>query len=109
MSTNPSNLLFFASRRLRDAACEYAQDVDSSAIDDAAEDKLHQAALDYAAVANAIDGQRYGIEPAIADDVRGRGGSSTTRTPRSTPTASTPASTRWRACSAACKAKESAE
>ena len=104
MSTNPSNLLFFASRRLRDAACEYAQDVD-----DAAEDKLHQAALDYAAVANAIDGQRYGIEPAIADDVRGRGGSSTTRTPRSTPTAFTPASTRRRACSAACKAKESAE
>lgn len=60
MTTTPANLLFCASRALRDAACEYAQD--SANADDAAEDKLHQAALDYAQVAKHIDAAASSID-----------------------------------------------
>lgn len=68
MTTTPANLLFCASRALRTAACEYAQD--SANAEDAAEDKLHQAALDYALVANAIDGQRYAVLGAIDEETK---------------------------------------
>lgn len=71
MSTNktvtPSNLLFFAARKLRDAALEYAN-ADSTDDDDEI-DALHQAALDYALVANA-NGQRYAVLGAIDEETK---------------------------------------
>ena len=66
MTPTPANLLFCASRALRTAACEYA----NANAEDAAEDKLHQAALDYALVANAIDGQRYAVLGAIDEETK---------------------------------------
>lgn len=70
MTPTPTNLLFCASRALRTAACEYAQDSDNANAEDAAEDKLHQDALDYALVANAIDGQRYAVLGAIDEETK---------------------------------------
>lgn len=69
-----SNLLFFASRKLREAACGYATDLGNvgSEAEEAAEDKLHQAALDYALVANAIDGQGYALLPSIDEETKAR-------------------------------------
>ena len=69
MTDTPTTLLFSASRNLRDAACGYAADIESGTeAENAAEDKLHQAARDYAAVANAIDSQGYVVFGAVSDD-----------------------------------------
>lgn len=74
MSTNktvtPSNLLFFAARKLRDAALEYAN-TDSTDDDDEI-DALHQAALDYAEVANAINAHSHAIACVTTDATTAR-------------------------------------
>lgn len=68
-TTNPIDLLFAADRNLRDAATRYADEVgqvadldNPDARERACEDALRQAALDYAAIDNAITGAaRYAI------------------------------------------------
>lgn len=73
MTTTATNLLFFAARRLRDAACGYAADLESGTeAEDAAEDKLHRAALDYALVATIIDSQGYALLPSIDEEAKAR-------------------------------------
>lgn len=73
MTTTPTNLLFRASRNLRDAACGYAADLESGTeAEESAEDKLHQAALDYALVANAIDANRYTVSDAVDKATKAR-------------------------------------
>ena len=58
----PTDLLFSADRKLRDAATDYsAEGFDEHEIR-RREDALRQAARDYAAVADVIDAAAFGIE-----------------------------------------------